>query len=392
MWRVLRNRAKCIAWGAVAAGITSGGAGCFSYTAADAKRRLNIAITPAAADIWPARDEAAVAPFQRATTAELHRYELDPDVPPESIPEESRQLAAQPWRRILYNEIRAGGLLRVFEDPHAADDDLGRAMLTAFVGFEPNATYLSSYRVQTVQFRAELDKAQRGIGPALVKPPVGLRYRRGDAPMLDEGIELGLPMAVPEAPRGILLHLTALVGNQYETQLISTMQERGWVVVHLSTLTRVVRPNEAQILEASRRREARQQELWESSDAGRAALAAAGQTSKIDWAAQLAAMRQAQAQAAAEIPRPPTGFEPASYRDEDLRAAADRIASAVDETVAENAYAAQAALAYVDKRFPQLADKPVVVLGFSAGALLSPPNQPPPRQPPCPEWGQSKVL
>jgi len=44
----------------------------------------------------------------------------------------------------------------------------------------------------------------------------------------------------------------------------------------------------------------------------------------------------------------------------------------VDERIAEHAYAAQALIEESDRAFPDLADKPIVVMGFSAGSLVTP--------------------
>ncbi len=58
---------------------------------------------------------------------------------------------------------------------------------------------------------------------------------------------------------------------------------------------------------------------------------------------------------------------------EDIAGSAEMIARTLGERVAEVAYAADAAVSHVQKSVPALADVPVVVLGFSGGAMTIPP-------------------
>lgn len=72
--------------------------------------------------------------------------------------------------------------------------------------------------------------------------------------------------------------------------------------------------------------------------------------------------------------RPKRSFEiahPASDR-EHLRAAAREIAATVDDEVANKAYAAEAFLSYAREHEPALRQLPIVLVGFSAGALALP--------------------
>jgi acetyl esterase/lipase len=64
------------------------------------------------------------------------------------------------------------------------------------------------------------------------------------------------------------------------------------------------------------------------------------------------------------------GFQ--TKNDADLPGVAKAIASEVDEALAGAAYAAQAILEYVNEARPDLQGIPVVVMGFSAGALAAP--------------------
>jgi dienelactone hydrolase len=64
------------------------------------------------------------------------------------------------------------------------------------------------------------------------------------------------------------------------------------------------------------------------------------------------------------------GFD--ASREEDLAPLAATIARELDQALAGAAYAVEAVLDYVDKQRPDLQNIPVVMLGFSAGALATP--------------------
>lgn len=57
---------------------------------------------------------------------------------------------------------------------------------------------------------------------------------------------------------------------------------------------------------------------------------------------------------------------------DDIQPVGERIARIIDDMVAEPAYAAEAVLEYLKKTRPRLEQSPLVVLGFSAGALTTP--------------------
>lgn len=59
-------------------------------------------------------------------------------------------------------------------------------------------------------------------------------------------------------------------------------------------------------------------------------------------------------------------------REDQIEPTAERVARIIDDLVAEPAYATEAALEYVQMTRPRLPQTPVVLLGFSAGALSTP--------------------
>src|SRR5690606_23625006 len=184
---------------------------------------------------------------------------------------------------------------------------------------------------------------------------------------------IGLPPVAVSRPVGVLIHFTALAGTSYERRVIESLEAQGWAVVHIETRTRVDQPNLGAVIEAYARREERRRQLLRSSPAW------VREERNGRWVRYIGDMDRyaadfikATRQVEQEIPLPPSGFEPASGSDEDVDDAARRIAAAVDEVLAENAYAAEAALEYLDRRRPDLAGLPVAVIGFSAGALAAP--------------------
>jgi len=80
--------------------------------------------------------------------------------------------------------------------------------------------------------------------------------------------------------------------------------------------------------------------------------------------------RKARVQARAEIPIPESSF--AVHPGDDLDAKGALIARAIDNTLAQHAYAVEAIVAYLDRTHPALHNKPIVIAGFSAGALVTP--------------------
>lgn len=366
MERARRVRRGALAAAVIGAALAAGG--CFTYRTGSAER-WSLAVEPLEEEAWPARDLAAVKPFHEATPEEVYRFERRPGWPEERLSPAAAEAARTPEYRVAYNQVTGQGLLRVFEEVGARDDAAEVELIMR--GFVQRAEFLSEFRVRSAAFQAamERERARRR------RPPYpGLREVRRERPiMLGEGIAIGLPPVAVSRPVGVLLHFTALAGTSYERRVIESLEAQGWAVVHIQTRTRVEQPNQAAVLEAYRRRDVRRRELLRSSPAWVVEERNGRRVRSIrDMDRYAADFVRATRQVQQEIPIPPSGFEPASEAEEEIDEAARRIAAAVDEVLAENAYAAEAALEYIDRMRPDLAGLPVAVIGFSAGALAAP--------------------
>ncbi len=368
----MMERARRVRRGVLAAAVVVGAAltagGCFTYRSGSGERG-SLAVEPLDEEAWPARDIAAVEPFREATPAEVYRFERRPGWPEERLSPEAAEAARTPAYRVVYNQVTGRGLLRVYEEVGAGEDAAELELIMR--GFVKRAEFLSEWRVRSAAFQAELERERRRRR----RPPHGgLREVRRERPiMLGEGIGIGLPPVAVSRPVGVLIHFTALAGTSYERRVIESLEAQGWAVVHIETRTRVDQPNLGAVIEAYARREERRRQLLRSSPAW------VREERNGRWVRYIGDMDRyaadfikATRQVEQEIPLPPSGFEPASGSDEDVDDAARRIAAAVDEVLAENAYAAEAALEYLDRRRPDLAGLPVAVIGFSAGALAAP--------------------
>lgn len=109
-------------------------------------------------------------------------------------------------------------------------------------------------------------------------------------------------------PRGLIIHMAGLGSSEWEQPLLDELTERGWAILRVAT-PRV---------------------WWFSADPIRIASGT------------------------------------------DIDPVARRLAGVLDDLVAEPAYAAEAALEYLAQTRPDLAQRPLVMLGCSAGALAAP--------------------
>lgn len=153
---------------------------------------------------------------------------------------------------------------------------------------------------------------------------------------LDEGMRIEFPEIDPAMDyRGVILHLTGLIVTEQERAFIDRFVESPWLVVVLSTDSMIQTPRDQLRMEREFQR-----------------------------------MRTGGAEREQIGPIIPFGFDV----DESLPAAevGRQIARTVDNTFAENAYAAEAALEYLYGEHPRLEGLPVTVIGCSAGAITAP--------------------
>jgi dienelactone hydrolase len=378
--------------------------GCWTHTAA---RPGAFRADPLPADAWPARDPAPMRPILQATPDKIFAYKLIDGVDPASLSDDDRQHLETPEYTITYKGIHANGLVRIYDQApdygptihivtHKGEHkemSFSQAMDGLILGFIPNARMMSSRTLDAMARRAEL-QAKLTPPPPKAQPPTATASAPTPAPTAnlsvvrpesarklefttsdrDLHIESGLPLRIPppdpsKEPRGLILHLHAIAGNQYEPQVVAELVRRGWVSIDIKTETSLDSPVPESTHEEIRRLGTEVQQLTLD-------IYARGEPTRETW-------RETERRAKANPLYPRLqeaqkqldklragGFQ--AKNEADLPEVARQIAAQTDDALAGAAYATQAVLEYVKQERPDLRNIPVVLMGFSAGALAAP--------------------
>ncbi len=365
--------------------------GCYTY-----RPPARSSISPADAQTatttleWPALDAAPLRHLAQPPEF-LPDYILDADAYRAARPELTDEQAAQIIASIRSSGIRVHrsrltdhGLLRLWSE---ADEPPSSTPTRGPYQFIPGLRlefFVRSGRFLTAPALAARDEADEVYRARGMRPPgtstatgrPGLTRTRLDRTWaIEEGLELATPHAVPENAPGLVLHLTSLYENSFEHAVLHRFRRWGWAVAHIETDIRVRAPNAPAILDRDLERSRRlSREAPRTPAAWRERRRAGGPgPTPEERRANEDLRRQARERIATELPDPPTGFEiNPDDGPEELAQLAARIADAADTRLAEHAFAAQALVAAIDELHPDLADRPVVVIGFSAGALAAP--------------------
>lgn len=329
-------------------------AGCFNYRVGADPRPPAQPLSP---EDWPERDTERL---QRL--ADLTPQRVDDLIDPE---------AAEPDYTVIGSQLAAGGLLRVYQTHH--DDgpqDFAQFFENLFYGFERNATFISSYWYD--RFGGAFKAYEQSEVASMVSSEGSTSMRRPptQSEILLVGANISLGMPTQAGDRGIVVHLPALIGNTYEQGMIDRLERDGWTILHIESDTSIRGPGFADRQDAKLARRRRQSEIVKQSDVARQIESGADRTSAKLRREYEAVFEDAMRQAAEEIPLPDMGFE--IREGADLQALGALIADYVDQHLADHAYAAEAAIQYLDADLPELADKPIVIIGFSAGSLAAP--------------------
>ncbi len=379
--------------------------GCWSYHEARGPRPAGdrsttlartMALSGAADDLprpvepsdWPARDLGVAQALLERTPEQILDFTVAPGFDEQKLTEADREYLGKWDRRVAHKGIYGAGLLRVIEpkDPDAKPSALGQLFADIFMGFSPNAYFITSLDIgnpglaERVRERVEETAALQTVSSERVVNSAhsgGLRSAEIDTKiLLEEGTALRLPpLRTPDQPpfRGVVVRMTALAGNEYERKVVEEFERRGWAVVHIETRTSarpyptpamIARAREVEAEIAEVRRQLREK-YDTSGDRSAESLSRSYAASRND------PLTARQAALITELSRLRAGqFEwPADGSGSEL---ARTIASAIDDTLAENAYAAEAALRYLASNRPDVPVRPLVVVGFSAGAIATP--------------------
>ena len=344
---------------------------CHVTRPADPNRRATAALP--ASEAWPDRDLQAVRRFHERTPDEIYAYELSGLVPREALDEDARIALATPSRTVLANRLTAHGLLRVWTlNEH---DTLYRGLWFG-EAFRANASFLSSRFASGYQ----LERATRDLpdvigGPRNTRdfgaPHGGLQrsYAAGSI-LLTEGIEMHIPPRV--SGRGLLVVLGGLLSTVWQEESIELFAGAGWDILQIDSRTGVRGPNDDAVRRAQ---DAQMASLIDRLTADRDAADDEQGETPTERSARIRKRAPEETLALYDAimsahPTPPSGLE--YTRETDPTELGRVIARAIDDGIAENAYAAEAGVRYLIETHGRDAIGPIAVLGYSAGSLSSP--------------------
>lgn len=351
---------------AAAVTILCGLGGCWSVRSGD-PARLAAPRIPISAEHWPAREVEPLEPLLANTPSQVFQYRLADGSDPSQLHPEDLLAVQTPDATILDKGIFGFGLIRIFRHEHKPTARLEEAVN----GFPPNARILTSRGWNDeVAIRArEQSKWGRTTYNTEASKGSGLLIT-GDAE--ETGLWSGVPVRIPLpekgiTPRGVVLHYHSIAPNPFEPAVVEEFERRGWLVISISTFATI----------RGDQRKGTDDELARISSAAKAMekrLIAEVPTVPIEtvrqrWADHPAGVRLASLRRQeAELRR--LTFD--ACEGTDLAAVGARIAAQVDQQLAGNAYVGEAAVEFLYDRQPHLASLPLVVLGFSGGALAAP--------------------
>ena len=353
--------------------------GCFSYHRAKGEALVPEPIAPSA---WPTFETQSLTPLLE-TPKVITRYQLDPEylrnLYPTITDEQIIETQTSAGEDLIRNEIVNNGLFRLTIPRYKSsitNKSRGLFKFTTPVElFQRNGSYLAWSVAHLAQEERRIkgdQSAFKNMSQLLSKTRGFVRTGVEEVWLLDEGLQVGLPYQVSDAPTGLILHISSLIENKYEHDMLRRMSAYGWAIAHLDSNIDLDGPSaiDARVRQEERRERAR--ELYEAHPGNiREQLKEeirAYTDSELDRMAEI--MKMLGKQARDEFPEIDSGFE--IHPNDDLQAKAQVIANAVDTRLAEHAYAAQSLISAIDEMHPVLADRPILVMGFSAGAIASP--------------------
>jgi hypothetical protein len=327
--------------------------GCHISRPADPARRATAPLP--GPDAWPGRDLDAVRGLQERTPAVIRTWEPNGLIPEDELGEESRAALNSIDRTIIANRLTDHGLLRVWSYP-GDETEVFSANWLFGGGFLENASFLTSRDASGHR----LERAMAGLPAFLGTPRREENTRRPGLQLTHtrQSTMLGQRASISgsrptSADSGVLIVLGGLFSTSWQETSIDLFDRAGWDVLRIDPATRVRRPNDAAFDRVQSDRSAFVLDRMKSEP---------GSVSERREAAR--------AEARVKFPLPPSGFDLGPDRD---AAEVGRVAARqVDDLIAENAYAAQAAVEYLVDTHGRDALGPIAVIGYSGGSLGAP--------------------
>lgn len=252
------------------------------------------------------------------------------------------------------------------------------SLFSNLTGFVPNASFLTSRDMSAQSLEEYLKDVPDQLGeprnePNYFRPGVQSTYAARSV-LLDAGMDLSIPTSAGE--RGLLVVLGGLLSTPWQESSIELFAKAGWTVIQIDPEISIRKPNE----DAYRRVKA-EQSAWtvdqhkarsqrykqaEGPNDPKIFLRDDKNLDRADFDLLVTLNKEANER----FKLPPTGFELTA--DTDPEELGRTIAEAIDNTLAENAYAVAAAVEYFIDTHGSDAVGPIAVLGYSAGSFAAP--------------------
>ncbi len=382
--------------------------GCWSYR--PTTRPVAVARTEAPdVSTWPTRDVEPLKPILEKTPPEVVYFGLVEGVDRATLTADEKNILDNARTTVHYKGIHGLSLLRIFDwkpKPRVSETTSPDERFSELFGpgFPANARTISSRtlsaaddaRTQEARLAVPAPKEPQLPIAAPARPPNEQRgHGRVSMRVLpipyDQNLHLesGKPIRIPPIKKpgeykGLVLHFQAISYNEFEPRVLEEFERRGWAVIDISTESSTQPPMSDEQIEQYKKSLASDYEILAQIYADKAkeftlenAPSSSDEEAVSDWVRKFntydskhplypkyAKQRSATGKLRAG------SFQACEGADLDL--VARQIASRVDQALAGNAYAAQTCLEYALTQRPDLQNIPVVMIGFSAGALTTP--------------------
>lgn len=353
-------------------------AGCFAQFNMGATRTPASATPPA--DAWPTLPMADVERFAARTPTFPDSFELAPGVHQDWLNEwDRRRLENRPYT-ITHNEMYLGGLLRVWEEPQRLAEPDFISLMALLGDFEPNASFLTPRSVERARREARMDfsvslpeDAFRFNPRAVSTKPMILPVASSEDVLLKDGLDIEFPPLQSRRPRGLVLHVLSLIPNKYEDRAIDELRRRGWAVITVDSDTSIQAPVSAEALArfdalATEYREHMRRAI-EDDLAPNGGPSASGGPNRALF--EIRRDRDRSYPLLSEMSKLSRGQFNCDSAPDAERVGAE-VARGVDANLADHANAVAAVLDYIGQHRPDIPVRPLVIVGFSAGALVTP--------------------
>ncbi len=351
--------------------------GCHVSRPADPARRATAPLP--GPDAWPARDLEAVRGFHEQTPEAIRGWELNGLVPEDQLEPPSREALESIDRTIIANRLTEHGLLRVWSYPDDGSDEADRFSVNWLFGggFLKNATFLTSRDASGYRLERAMKDVPENLGAPRGKrnyhlPGLQATYAANSV-MLGRGLDLRIPTEI--RGRGVLIVLGGLFSTTWQESSIELFERAGWDVLQINPASWTRRPNDDAFERAEDERRERAKDLFQrragmkNEDGSDVPMTDWSErvdpekTGLDDYAAALDDVKK-------EVPLPLTGFELSP--ESDPAEVGRTIAHAVDDSIAENAYAAHAGIEYLIDTHGRESLGSIAIVGYSAGSFAAP--------------------